>query len=213
LFGFSSLIEIIITGKKENFKRYGKGWSFFLLKIYGVKLEIIYDKNFDQSKNFIFCPNHSSLIDIPVVFKSIDQYIVFLYKKELSRIPIFKTILDFAGFFYVDRSNSESAKKSMNLLLHDLKTTPRSVVIFPEGTRSKKGNLIDFKKGAAVFSLNSGLPIIPVAIIGGRNWWETKKVKVIFGKEINTENFNYEHRIIITEKIKNRIQTLLEKYC
>jgi 1-acyl-sn-glycerol-3-phosphate acyltransferase len=146
------------------------------------------------------------------VFKSIDQYIVFLYKKELSKIPIFKTILDFAGFFYVDRSNSNSAKKSINLLENDLKTTPRSVVIFPEGTRSKNGNLIHFKKGAAVFSLNSGLPIIPIAIIGGRNWWKTKKVKVIFGEEINTEKFNYQDRNFLTDKIKIRIQTLIEKY-
>ena len=96
-----------------------------------------------------------------------------------------------------------------------MKKYPRSVAIFPEGSRTKDGNLQDFKKGAAVLGIDTGLPIIPVAIIGSYRWWNTglftkttNIVTIIFGDPINTSNSLYEDRNKITMSIKDQITKL-----
>ncbi len=183
-----------------------------LIKTSGVQLEIIGEHNIKDNKNYIFAPNHSSFMDFPVLFVAINKYLVFVAKKELKKIPIFKSILNVSGFIFVDRDNTSDAIDSLNELKSDIKNTPRSVVVFPEGTRSSSNQLQSFKKGAAVLSINTGLPIIPVYIMGSFDWWDTKnfrknsnKIVVNFGKPIITENKQYEDRENITNSIKKEI--------
>ena len=174
--------------------------------------EQIGEHNIKDNKNYIFAPNHSSFMDFPVLFVAINKYLVFVAKKELKKIPIFKSILNVSGFIFVDRDNTSDAIDSLNELKSDIKNTPRSVVVFPEGTRSSSNQLQSFKKGAAVLSINTGLPIIPVYIMGSFDWWDTKnfrknsnKIVVNFGKPIITENKQYEDRKNITNSIKKEI--------
>ena len=144
LFGLSSFFTILITGEKKNFKFFGVIWGKTLAFIFNVKL-VIKGKERLQNSNYIFAANHASLIDIPLLFVAVNRYTVFIAKHELSKIPIFNAILNRAGFIFVDRKNNDSAIRSMNYLLEDIKKTPRSVAIFPEGTRSKDGNFLQFK--------------------------------------------------------------------
>ena len=183
-----------------------------LIKTSGVQLEIRGKKNIKANKNYIFAPNHSSFMDFPVLFVAVNKYLVFVAKKELERIPIFKSILSISGSIFVDRKNTNDAIDSLDELKSDIKNTPRSVVVFPEGTRSNLNQLKSFKKGAAVLSINTGLPIIPVYIMGSFDWWNTKnfrknsnKIVVNFGKPIITENKQYEDRKNITNSIKREI--------
>ena len=183
-----------------------------LIKTSGVQLEIRGKKNIKANKNYIFAPNHSSFMDFPVLFVAVNKYLVFVAKKELERIPIFKSILSISGSIFVDRKNTNDAIDSLDELKSDIKNTPRSVVVFPEGTRSNLNQLKSFKKGAAVLSINTGLPIIPVYIMGSFDWWNTKnfrknsnKIVVNFGKPIITENKQYEDRKNITNSIKKEI--------
>ena len=211
-FGVGSIISIKLSNNKNNFKYYGIKWSEMLIKASGVQLEIIGEHNIKDNKNYIFAPNHSSFMDFPVLFVAINKYLVFVAKKELKKIPIFKSILNVSGFIFVDRDNTSDAIDSLNELKSDIKNTPRSVVVFPEGTRSSSNQLQSFKKGAAVLSINTGLPIIPVYIMGSFDWWDTKnfrknsnKIVVNFGKPIITENKQYEDRENITNSIKKEI--------
>ena len=211
-FGIGSIISIKLSNNKNNFKYYGIKWSEMLIKASGVQLEIIGEHNIKDNKNYIFAPNHSSFMDFPVLFVAINKYLVFVAKKELKKIPIFKSILNVSGFIFVDRDNTSAAIDSLNELKSDIKNTPRSVVVFPEGTRSSSNQLQSFKKGAAVLSINTGLPIIPVYIMGSFDWWDTKnfrknsnKIVVNFGKPIITENKQYEDRENITNSIKKEI--------
>ena len=211
-FGIGSIISIKLSNNKNNFKYYGLKWSEVLIKASGVQLEIIGEHNIKDNKNYIFAPNHSSFMDFPVLFVAINKYLVFVAKKELKKIPIFKSILNVSGFIFVDRDNTSDAIDSLNELKSDIKNTPRSVVVFPEGTRSSSNQLQSFKKGAAVLSINTGLPIIPVYIMGSFDWWDTKnfrknsnKIVVNFGKPIITENKQYEDRENITNSIKKEI--------
>ena len=214
LFGLSSFFAILLTGKKENFKFFGVIWGKTLSFIFNIKL-IVKGKHNLQDRNYIFASNHASLIDIPLLLIAVNRYTVFIAKSELSKIPIFKSILDRAGFIFVDRKNNDSAVKSMNNLMEDIKKIPRSVAIFPEGTRTSDGNLLPFKKGAAIFAINTDIPVVPVAISGTYSWSKKKLFDISqsvisfeFGKPIITENYSFNDRDYLTEKIKTNIKNM-----
>ena len=214
LFGLSSFFTILLTGKKENFKFFGVIWGKTLSFIFNIKL-IVKGKHNLQDRNYIFAANHASLIDIPLLLIAVNRYTVFIAKSELSKIPIFKSILDRAGFIFVDRKNNDSAVKSMNNLMDDIKKIPRSVAIFPEGTRTRDGELLPFKKGAAIFAINTDIPVIPVAISGTYSWSKKKLFDISqsvisfeFGEPITTENYSFDDRDYLTEKIKANIKNM-----
>jgi len=214
LFGLSSFFTILLTGKKENFKFFGVIWGKTLSFIFNIKLIVKGTHNL-QDRNYIFAANHASLIDIPLLFIAVNRYTVFIAKSELSKIPIFKSILDRAGFIFVDRKNNDSAVKSMNNLMDDIKKIPRSVAIFPEGTRTSDGELLPFKKGAAIFAINTDIPVIPVAISGTYSWSKKKIFDISqsviifeFGDPITTENYSFDDRDYLTEKIKTNIKNM-----
>ena len=214
LFGLSSFFTILLTGNKENFKFFGVIWGKTLSFIFNIKL-VVKGKHNLQNRNYIFASNHASLIDIPLLLIAVNRYTVFIAKSELSKIPIFKSILDRAGFIFVDRKNNDSAVKSMNNLMEDIKKIPRSVAIFPEGTRTIDGNLLQFKKGAAIFAINTDIPVIPVAISGTFSWSKKKLFDISqsvisfeFGEPITTENYSFDDRDYLTEKIKTNIKNM-----
>ena len=214
LFGLSSFFAIILTGKKENFKFFGVIWGKTLSFIFNIKL-VVKGKHNLQNRNYVFASNHASLIDIPLLLIAVNRYTVFIAKSELSKIPIFKSILDMAGFIFVDRKNNDNAVKSMNNLMEDIKKIPRSVAIFPEGTRTSDGKLLPFKKGAAIFAINTNIPVIPVAISGTYSWSKKKLFDISqsvisfeFGEPITTENYSFDDRDYLTEKIKANIKNM-----
>ena len=214
LFGLSSFFTILLTGKKENFKFFGVIWGKTLSFIFNIKL-VVKGKHNLQNRNYVFASNHASLIDIPLLLIAVNRYTVFIAKSELSKIPIFKSILDRAGFIFVDRKNNDSAVKSMNNLIDDIKKIPRSVAIFPEGTRTSDGNLLPFKKGAAIFAINTDIPVVPVAISGTYSWSKKKLFDISqsvisfeFGEPITTENYSFDDRDYLTEKIKTNIKNM-----
>ena len=214
LFGLSSFFTILLTGEKENFKFFGVIWGKTLSFIFNIKLIVKGNHNL-QDRNYIFAANHASLIDIPLLLIAVNRYTVFIAKSELSKIPIFKSILDRAGFIFVDRKNNDSAVKSMNNLMEDIKKIPRSVAIFPEGTRTSDGNLLPFKKGAAIFAINTDIPVVPVAISGTYSWSKKKLFDISqsvisfeFGEPITTENYSFDDRDYLTEKIKANIKNM-----
>ena len=214
LFGLSSFFTILLTGKKENFKFFGVIWGKTLSFIFNIKL-VVKGKHNLQNRNYVFASNHASLIDIPLLLIAVNRYTVFIAKSELSKIPIFKSILDRAGFIFVDRKNNDSAVKSMNNLMDDIKKIPRSVAIFPEGTRTSDGKLLPFKKGAAIFAINTDIPVVPVAISGTYSWSKKKLFDISqsvisfeFGEPITTENYSFDDRDYLTEKIKTNIKNM-----
>ena len=214
LFGLSSFFTILLTGKKENFKFFGVIWGKTLSSIFNIKL-VVKGKHNLQDRNYIFAANHASLIDIPLLLIAVNRYTVFIAKSELSKIPIFKSILDMAGFIFVDRKNNDNAVKSMNNLMDDIKKIPRSVAIFPEGTRTRDGELLPFKKGAAIFAINTDIPVIPVAISGTFSWSKKKLfdmsqsvISFEFGEPIVTENYSFDDRDHLNERIKTKIKNM-----
>ena len=94
LFGLSSFFTIIFTGKKEYFKFFGIIWGKTLSFIFNIKLIVIGRENLLNESNYIFVPNHASLIDIPLLLIAVIRFSVFIAKHYLRKIPLFKSILD-----------------------------------------------------------------------------------------------------------------------
>jgi 1-acyl-sn-glycerol-3-phosphate acyltransferase len=113
----------------------------------------------------IFASNHESALDIWVMFAVIGRSFRFIAKQELFRIPIFGSYLRIGGHIPVDRSNHQRAVASL-AAAGDAVRAGTSIVVFPEGTRSRDGRIQPFKKGPFVVAKQAGVPIVPIAISG-----------------------------------------------
>lgn len=141
------------------------GWARQVLRLGGFPITVTGIDNIRQGQSYVICSNHQSLLDIPVVVWSLPLPLRFVAKRSLFYIPIFGWSMYLAGFIPVDRGAGKKAHDSLKRASRRL-TKGRCVVIFPEGTRSPDGELHAFKSGAFVIAVESGIPILPVAVKG-----------------------------------------------
>jgi 1-acyl-sn-glycerol-3-phosphate acyltransferase len=125
----------------------------------------------------IFASNHESVLDIWVLFLVVGRSFRFIAKQELFRLPIFGTYLRIGGHIPVDRSNHQRAVASLSAA-GDAVRAGTSIVVFPEGTRSRDGRIQPFKKGPFVVAKQAGVPIIPIAIAGSGAVTPSQKIAV-----------------------------------
>jgi 1-acyl-sn-glycerol-3-phosphate acyltransferase len=148
--------------------RISRFWTWIILKLGGVSLSVLGLEQIRPRQAYVFMSNHQSNIDIPVLIQSlIGHQLRWIAKKELLWIPFFGWALWAAKHIPVDRRNARSALKSLRTARERLRAGV-SVVVFPEGTRSKDGRLLKFKKGGVLLALQTGAPIVPVTINGTR---------------------------------------------
>ncbi len=152
-----------------------KVWGPGLLWLAGAKLEVEGLENLESGKHYIFFSNHRSLYDIPSLCASIPEPLYFIAKKELRKIPVFGWGMYSIGMVFVDRSNPEKARASMAKAGLAIKRG-KSILAFPEGTRSKTGKLQPFKKGVFHMAKSGNIPMVPVAVYG------TEQVLPLTGK-------------------------------
>lgn len=141
-------------------------WAFLLLKGSGVPYRVIGLDQLDRDEHYIFAANHESAFDIPLVFAALPFRLVSLAKKELKKIPFLGWAMVRARHIFVDRQNHRRALESLRKAAESLKKYPRSVLIFPEGTRSTDGEIHRFKKGGLSLAFDSGMLVVPVAVCG-----------------------------------------------
>ncbi|MBL0210439.1 MAG: 1-acyl-sn-glycerol-3-phosphate acyltransferase [Holophagaceae bacterium] len=116
----------------------------------------------------IFVGNHTSLLDPPLIIATLPSHPVFMAKRELAYVPFLGWVIWLADFIFINRSHRGEAIKSLALAakrIHD----GQSIAAFPEGTRSRTGELLPFKKGVFNLAWEAQVPMIPVAILGGRH--------------------------------------------
>jgi 1-acyl-sn-glycerol-3-phosphate acyltransferase len=114
----------------------------------------------------IYIGNHTSLLDIPILFAAINQPLFYVAKMELKRVPFLGFYMQAMGMIFIDRSNRELAMASLRTAITDIEKG-KSIVVFPEGTRSKSGELQPFRRGAFVIASEGRIPIVPIVIHGG----------------------------------------------
>jgi 1-acyl-sn-glycerol-3-phosphate acyltransferase len=163
-----SIISVPATAIDRRGKMYhtmSRLWSQGLLVLFGVRLKVVGASNFDRSHNYVFVSNHVSFMDIPVLLAGIDHDIRLTYRSTLTRMPIWGWALRYGHFLMMDRSSPIKAQRTIQRAKELLKQGA-SIQLFPEGTRSKTGELQTFKRGAFNLAYEAKAPIIPVAIRG-----------------------------------------------
>lgn len=186
---------------------FGKG----VLAIARVKLKISGLENIDKNKSYIFVSNHSSQFDIPSLQVAIPQQASIVYKKELTKIPLFGWQMRFGPYIMIDRQNVDSALKSIEMAKKLMSERGRSILLFAEGSRSKTGEVQPFKRGAFYLASRVGHPIVPVSISGAnkilpKGKFKIKKgvIHIHFASPIETGNISTrKEELELMEKVRN----------
>lgn len=159
-----SINQIKKKGQSVYFELSRK-WSEKLIRIVKANLNVIGAEKLSSSENYLFVANHSSYFDIPVVLKSIPKDLSLVYKSELEKVPIFGKSLIASPFLSIDRESPRAAMKVL-ISTKELIRSGVSILIFPEGTRSKDGEVGKFKKGALKIAEINKLKVVPLTING-----------------------------------------------
>jgi len=189
-------------------------WGRVLLGCSGVRLDVDRSPQSGQAGPCIFMSNHQSLFDIPVLLATLPGQTRFLAKKSLVRIPIFGWALRAIGFISVDREDRSRAPEvfaaATDRLRHGF-----SVVIFPEGTRTRDGDLLPFKRGGFLLALRVGCPIVPIGIEGSRRVQPRSsfvirpgRVSVRYGEPVPTAGFGVGDRNELMRRVRAAVASL-----
>ena len=163
--------------------------------------------------------NHESALDIILGVSAIPNKIIFLAKKELFKIPVFGWAMKAAGMIRIDRQNPEIAQKSVKNAVDTLLCSNLSTLIFPEGTRSDRSELLPFKKGGFILAIQSQLPVVPVTIIGagkalpkGKLNISKRKIAVVINKPILTHGIDVNSKEELLQKCRDVISQNLNYF-
>lgn len=182
-------------------------WAKYTLDIIGIELEIKGKENIPE-RSVVFIGNHTSILDIPIIVYTIGHAVGFISKKEILKVPIIGYWLRRGHCIPLDRQNPREAIKVINEGVENLKEG-YSMAIFPEGTRSKTGEVGEFKKGSLKLATKAKTPIIPISIDRASRAFEAErrfiptKIKVVIGDPIYTENLSRDDEKEIAEKVRS----------
>jgi 1-acyl-sn-glycerol-3-phosphate acyltransferase len=218
---FTSLLALIFLivfrvspEKTQILPRY---WGRIILAASGVKVKLEGMDNLSIGTSYIFASNHQSQFDIFSMQGYFEFDFRWLAKKELFQIPLFGQAMRLAGYIPVDRSHGRQAMKSLIEAAERI-AAGTSVIIFPEGTRSRDGKLHEFKTGGLVLAIKSGVPLVPVAIKGtyeilpkGCLFAKPGNVIIRVGKPIETSNYTVKQKQELAQVLHDEVKELLEK--
>jgi 1-acyl-sn-glycerol-3-phosphate acyltransferase len=157
-------------------------WARGILFASRIKVTVNGLANIEPGQSYVYMSNHQSNFDIPVLLAHLPVQFRWLAKAELFKIPIFGRAMRGAGYVKIDRFNQESAFKSIKEAGSRMKNGV-SVMIFPEGTRSRDGKIRPFKKGGFIMAVDSGAPIVPIILQGTWSIMEKSSLKIKTGED------------------------------
>jgi len=216
-FGVVSVIISFFTRTGNPVHITARIWAQSILMVSRVHVSVQGLSNIEPDKSYIFMANHQSNFDIPVLLGCLPVQFRWLAKAELFKIPVFGRAMLGAGYVKIDRFNQESAFESIQEAARKMKDGV-SVMIFPEGTRSKDGSIRPFPKGGFVIAVDSGVPIVPVVIRG--TWSIMAKsslqinhgqVEMTLAKPIDTTGYSRETKEELMDRVRTAICRGFEK--
>lgn len=164
-------------------------------------------------QSVIFMSNHESLMDPPVLIAALPVPAVYIAKQELKYVPFIGWACWAAGVIFIDRGDRERAVRSIHAAALQIRDG-KNVVIFPEGTRSRTGGILPFKKGGFALALDAGVPIVPMATVGGSHVLAPDSLKfrpgtytVRVGDPVHPADFT--DRDSLLQEVRRRIEALV----
>jgi 1-acyl-sn-glycerol-3-phosphate acyltransferase len=164
--------------------------------------------------------NHASNVEPPILYETLSDLfprLRVLYKAELRKLPILVRAFDLAGFIPLERANPEQSLPAIERAADALRAG-NSFLIFPEGTRSRTGELLPFKKGGFIMAIKGQAPIVPVAIVGARDAMKKGsliirpvRVTVSFGAPIPTAGLTLDDRDTLIAAARGTVAALLQE--
>ena len=199
----------------DSVLRLARWWSRTITKLAGVKITVEHRAHLDPQRSYVFMANHLSTVDIWAVFIAVPASFRFIAKKQLSFIPLFGWAMRAGRFIFIDRGNALAARRSIDHAKDRIRAGA-SVLLFPEGTRSRDGALGPFKKGGFHLAIDAGAPVVPVALRGTRELMPRGSlllrpgpVSVIIGEPIPTEGLSPDDRNALLDRVRVAIADLL----
>lgn len=190
-------------------------WSRAVLAVAGVKVQVDWQERLVPGQAYVFMANHESSVDIWSLLVALPLRFRMIAKKQLLRIPLFGWAMWAGRFIFIDRANAVSARRTIDEAKRRIRGGD-SVLIFPEGTRSRDGLLGPFKKGGFHLAIDSGVPVVPVALHGtgramprGSLFIRPGLVRATVGVPIPTAGLTDEDRHKLLEEVRGRIASML----
>jgi 1-acyl-sn-glycerol-3-phosphate acyltransferase len=194
---------------------FGHGGVRLGLALCGIKTHLAGAEHLPAGRAAVYCANHQSNVDPPILFDRLHPRMHIVYKAELDAIPLLARAFRHGGFVPIERRNKEAAMRSLEAGARSIQAG-NSFLIFPEGTRSRTEELLPFKKGGFLMALKAQAPIVPVAVQGGRDamrrgsWIiQPVDVSVRVGEPIETAGMDMSDRDRLIARVRSRIEELL----
>jgi 1-acyl-sn-glycerol-3-phosphate acyltransferase len=173
--GTLSLGSSLVDRKGELGHRCARLWAQLILRTTGVRVDVSGLERLDLRCSYVLAANHQSIYDIPILFASLPLQLRIVAKASLGRVPFLGWHLQRTGHLLVDRTKPGAGIVAK---MRRLVSESRSLIVFPEGTRSVDGTVARFKKGPFLVAVDSQLPVVPVSIAGSRHVMRKGQLRV-----------------------------------
>lgn len=197
----------------------GRGGVRLGLGAAGIRYTAVGGSNVQVGRGCVYCANHSSNLEPPIIYMALSAVhprLKILYKAELrAALPVLRNAFDLVGFVPIERGNRDQSARAIDRAAEAL-AAGDSFMIFPEGTRSRTGRLLPFKKGGFVMAIKGQAPVVPVAVQGadaamrkGSPVIRPVTVRVRIGEPIAVDGLEFKDRNVLIDRARQAIETLL----
>ncbi|HTG89216.1 MAG TPA: lysophospholipid acyltransferase family protein [Vicinamibacterales bacterium] len=209
-------MALALTFKWKNLLYVLGHWGVSLgTSLAGIRTRVSGGERLQPGQAVVFCSNHQSNIDPPILFQALHPRLHILFKRELTKLPLLGRAFQIGGFVPIDRSSREHSMAAIEQAAASLRSG-NSFLTFPEGTRSRTGALLPFKRGPFLMALKAQVPVVPVAIQGGTASMKKGSpivrpttVSVRIGAPVETRGMDLADREKLADEIRARVEQLL----
>ena len=167
-------------------------------RLAGIRVRAVGREHLEPGRAYLFMANHTSNLDPPIITPLLGRRIAIIAKQELFKIPLFGYAMRKANFVALNRADRRSAVESVGNAVHVLQSG-LGMMVFPEGTRSRDGRLLPFKKGPFHLAMEAGVSVVPITVVGAHEAWPKGTMKLRAGEVVV-----YFHRPIDPRRFASR---------